>query len=285
MDLLHYLWTDRHPMSNRIAIWILLLPYFVTAQVQLPWGETPESQGMGGVTLPLSGTYQPMGNPANLAALEGFSLGGFTTQPFGLPELTASYLRASLPARHGGIGAALSYSGFQGLRHYALHTGFGHRLWKRLDGGVNVELTFTNTPEGQIFTSASLAAGLSIPIGRSVLMGVMARNPISIPSNEAYRSDPQMAVTLSYRISELVLLVSEWNQEVREPADIRIGISYNPIKNLALRTGFQSRTSSFFAGASYRIRQNWELSIAGGYHPFLGFTPSAGFGFHVPKKQ
>lgn len=260
-----------------------MILFVVEVQAQLPWNQDPEGQGMGGISLPISGRYQPMGNPANLASLDGQALGVFTTHPFSQPELATSQIRTVIPIGHGGLGGSIAYSGFNNLRHYALQLGFGHRLWNRLHGGVQLEFNFTQIPEGQIHMNPNIATGLAMTLARSVDLGVWVRNPLPFSGPSSYRTAPQMDITLTYRISELVLIAAEWFQDVSDQADIRLGISYKPIRKLVLRTGYQSRTSSFTAGASYRFRSNWDFSLAAGYHPFLGFTPSAGFGFHLPK--
>lgn len=268
-------------MNSRFWIWVLFMPLLAGAQAQLPWSQDPEGQGMGGIFLPNSGRYQPLGNPANLAILDGVSIGGFTTHNFGLSELSTTCIRTSMPARHGGIGGSLAYSGFGGLRHYAIQVGFGHRLWNRVNGGVQVDMNLIQTPERQLHTAPNIVAGLSVPLGRSLDIGVFARNPIPLIPKSPYHINPQMAVTLCYRLSPLVHIATEWFQEVTDRADVRMGISYTPIKNLDLRIGYQARTASFWAGTSYRIRRSWNFSLAAGYHPILGFTPSAGFGFQL----
>lgn len=271
-------------MNVRITLLLMLtMPLSLVGQVQSPWTTDPESQGMGGLLLPVTGYFQPMGNPANLASLKGLGIGSYTYQPFALPELTSTCIRSWLPAGHGGLGLAMAYSGFGGLRYYTLQTGFGHRLWKRIDGGIQLDGQFVRVPEGNIYIGIQLAAGISFPLGRRLHGGVTIRNAVPLATPETYRTQPSMAATVSYRLSEMVLVGAEWNQEAGAPVDLRIGISYQPVSKLILRSGYQSRTSSFFVGAAYSILRNWDLAIAGGFHPFLGFTPSAGFGYSLPK--
>lgn len=265
-------------------VFILLLgcPDPVFCQVMLPMATDPSSQGMGGLLSPLTRHYQPAGNPAILAAIPTRGLGAYTLQPFGLTELSTSYLHGWMPQGQGGWGAGVSYSGFAGLRHVALYTSFGHRLWNRLDAGIQMEWQQVRLSDFGQRQHLSLTAGLRGHLRDDLAIGVVMRYPPVFRKSGRIHLPSSLSGTLAYRVSDQVEVAAEWYQEERLKPDFRFGFSYRPIPQLPLRFGYQAFNGAFTAGAGYGWRNQWSLEFAAGYHPYLGFSPSAGLIWALP---
>lgn len=246
------------------------------SQVLTPITADPASLGMGSISLPTNTYYQPTGNPANLAAFRNSGFGLHTIQPFGLNELSTTSLYGWINTGSGGFGGGTSYTGFGNMREYALFLGFGHRLWNRLDLGVTLEGQMLDLSDYGSNLNMGFSIGGRIGIMKDLTFGVLARNPINITQNKEVRLPTALVTTLSYELSTQVQMAFEWYQEEQQTADIRIGIVYKPVPNIPLRIGYQTRTSSFFVGAGYVFKAKLDFSVAAGYHPYLGFTPTAG---------
>lgn len=246
------------------------------AQLLTPAIPDPASQGMGGITLPTKANYQPIGNPALLSALKSSGVGLYAIQPFGLTELSTTYLYGWRTLNTGGIGGGLSYSGFGNVRQYGLYSAFGQRLWNRLDIGIALEGQFMDFSDFGQHNRFGFSVGAKTALRRGLTIGILARNPVGFSSSRTIRLPSSLVASLLYEVSSQVEMAVEWLQEEQQSADIRIGIAYKPLPYLPLRIGYQGLTSSFFVGVGYTLKSNWQVAIASGYHPYLGFSPSAG---------
>ncbi len=259
-----------------LLIWFGLFPCVGSTQVLSPAIPDPASQSMGGIILPNATYYQPLGNPANLSTLQNHGFGLYTIQPFGLTALSSTYLFGWRTMGSGGIGGGLAYSGFGNVRQYALHTAFGQRLWNRLDIGISLEGQLMDLSDYGKHQRIGFSIGARTLLRKGLTLGILARNPVGFSSNKNIRMPTSLVAGMVYEASTQVEIAIEWLQEEQQPADIRIGMAYKPLPYLPLRIGYQSQTSSFFVGVGYTLKSNWEVSISSGYHPYLGFSPSAG---------
>lgn len=259
-----------------IIVWILAIPLRGISQILTPIVTDPASLSIGGISLPTASYYQLSGNPANLATFRNSGIGLYTTQPFGISELSTTSIYAWRNAGSSGYGAGATYTGFGNIREYAMYLGFGHRLWNRLDLGITMEGQMLDLSDYGHNLNFGFSLGARIGIMKDLAFGVFTRNPIYITQNSEVRLPTTLVATLAYEISTQVLLALEWFQEEQHASDIRIGIAYKPVPNIPIRIGYQTRSSSFFVGAGYVFMSKWDFSMAAGYHPYLGFSPTAG---------
>jgi len=275
------------PMVRILAaslIWILAIGA-VAGQVSLPHSTDPASQAMGGVISPFGETFQAAGNPALLAVLRGSGINAFTLQPFGLEELATSYLSGWHRRGKGGWGGGISYSGFAGLRHFSAFTGFGHRLWNRIDAGIQVEWQQMRLADyGQIHR-LGLSAGVRASLRDDLVLGLVLRNPPLMRQGGNTHLPSSLTGTLAYRVSGQVEVAAEWYQEENLDPDFRFGMQYRPLPHLPVRVGYQAFNGAFTAGAGYGWRERWQLDFAAGYHPYLGFSPSAGLVWNISAAE
>ncbi|MBP6183511.1 MAG: hypothetical protein KA479_01130 [Saprospiraceae bacterium] len=259
-----------------LFLWVSVFSTQGNAQVLSPAIPDPASQGIGGITLPAKTYFQPLGNPAVLSTSEGFGGGLYTIQPFGLTELSGTYLYGWRNTRSGGIGGGLSYSGFGNIRQYGLYTAFGQRLWNRLDVGITLEGQFLNFADYGQHSRFGFSVGAKSALRKGLTLGILARNPVGFSSSKDIRLPSALVATLMYEVSSQVEMAAEWVQEEQQPADIRLGIAYKPLPYLPLRIGYQALSSSFYVGVGYSLKSRWQIAFASGYHPYLGFSPSVG---------
>lgn len=246
-------------------------------QLGIPRAVDPASFGMGGIFQVDGSRYQPLGNPAILGDLKQAEIGAFIIQPFGLSDLAITYAHGALHAGTGGFGAGMGYSGVNGYRAIAMHAGFGHKLWKRLMIGIGMDGYYLDFADYGNSTSLGLTGGLVFPFFPGLNMGVLLRYPFSVSFAGNDNLPVTYQATLSYNVSSSVQLAAEWVQEPGFSSDIRIGLSYSPLPQLPIRLGYQSLANAITAGIGYTWNTNWVIDIAAGHHPYLGFTPTAGF--------
>jgi hypothetical protein len=265
-------------MARIIAVCVgwLITALSVSGQVVLPLSTDPASLAMGGLISPLSGVYQPAGNPASLAAMRGTGISAFTLQPFGLQELSTSYIYGSHRQGKGGWGGGIGYSGFAGLRHLSAFSGFGHRLWNRLDAGIQVEWQEMRLSDFGRQHRLGVSAGLRASLHNDLVLGLVLRNPPLFRGADNRYLPSALIGTLAYRVSGQVDVAVEWYQEENLTPDFRFGMQYRPLPSLPIRIGYQAAVGAFAAGAGFAWRARWQLDLSAGYHPFLGFSPAAG---------
>lgn len=256
----------------------------IYGQLGIPKASDPASFGMGGI-LPIDGSrYQPLGNPGILGDLQQAEVGAYLIQPFGLQDLAVAYAHGALHAGTGGFGAGVGYSGVDGFRATSLHLGFGHKLWKRLMIGIGLDGYYLDLADYGNTFSMGMTAGLVFPFFPGLNMGVLLRYPLSISLEGQENLPVNYQATLSYAISPAVQLSAEWAQEPGFPSDIRVGLAYSPLPQLPIRIGYQSLANAITAGLGYQWNSIWSVDVAAGHHPYLGFTPTAGFRYKFDSK-
>lgn len=259
-----------------LLLWLLCTWQFGQAQLTLPLTPDPAGQGMGAHVPVFERYYQPAGNPAILSDLESGGLSVYTLHPFGLSELATSMIQGWVSQGRGGWGGGLGYFGFAGLRQISLYSGFGHRLWNRLDVGLQAEGHFMRLSDYGRLRSFGVNAGMRVALRPRLQLGVVIHQPLPVTREKAARTAERLQVQLAHRLSDDVALSAEWVQEQGRPADIRLGLLYLPVPYVPIRIGYQSLTSSSYFGIGLEWRNRWHLDMACGLHPFLGVTPSAG---------
>lgn len=263
----------------RILITILLVAssYLqMSAQLGVARSVDPASLGQGSI-LPLQGgRYQPLGNPAVLGMRGPTEVGAYVVQPFGLNDLAISYVHGAFHSGWGGLGAGIGYSGLNGFRSTTAHLAYGHALWNRLYAGLSLDGAFIDLSDYGHTSSIGLSGGVILPIREALRLGILIRYPFAITTQGKQDLPVSYQATLSYELNDALAVSVEWYQEEQFKPDFRLGVTYSPIPQVPIRLGYQSLLNQFSVGAGYRWKERLILDIAGGHHPFLGFTPSAG---------
>jgi hypothetical protein len=253
-------------------------------QMSMPQIADAASQGMAGLQSPWARYFQPVGNPATLGDLEHHGVGVFGVQPFMLSELSTAFISGWTTVGTSGLGASVGFTGFGGYRQFATQLAFGRRLWNRFEAGVAFERHTTAFADYGSTSSHGFSLGVQMRLRKDLAMGILLRNPISIyAGQEAYILPRIMTATMAYRFSEHLELAVEWFQEQSLPVDVRVGIAYFVTDDIPLRIGYQTISHSFYTGMGWRWRSHMQLDVAAGYHPYLGFSPTLGLRYLIPR--
>lgn len=275
-------------MSGKLTLALALLfgVYSLYGQLSMPYVADPASQGMAGLQSPWARYFQPVGNPATLGDLSHHGMNVFAIQPFMLSELSMGFISGWTTVGSSGLGASVGFTGFGGYRQFATQLAFGQRLWNRLEAGVALERHTTTFADYGSTSTHGFTLGVQMRLRRDLAMGIMLRNPVSVSSgSEAYALPRIMSVTLAYRLSEYVQLAAEWFQVQSLTSDIRVGIEYRVTEDIPLRLGYQSISNSLYTGMGFRWREQVLLEVAAGYHPYLGFSPTLGLKYLIPRSM
>lgn len=266
-----------------LPIGILAFPQMVKAQMSA--GSVPDAAmvASGGIQDPFAKYYQPAGNPAALSGAPVAGVAVFTHHPFGLSALSTTMISGWHGMGGGGLGAAVGYSGFGGMRQVALFLGFGHRLWNRIDAGIQLEGQEVHFEDYGRVRMLGLQGGLRFTLLEGVAVASALRYPVVKGTHSVHTIPASLSTSLAWRVSPGLQIAAEWYQERSWKPDVRAGITYFPVRSVAIRLGYQSLSGSFLAGAGYLFRENWQVDLAGGYHPFLGFSPTAGLRYQIPR--
>ncbi|MEZ5030129.1 MAG: hypothetical protein R2787_01900 [Saprospiraceae bacterium] len=124
-------------------------------------------------------------------------------------------------------------------------------------------------------SSIGLSGGVILPIREALRLGILIRYPFAITTQGKQDLPVSYQATLSYELNAALSVSVEWYQEEQFKPDFRLGVTYFRSRRY-LHTPDTNSLNQFSVGAGYRWKERLILDIAGGHHPFLGFTPSAG---------
>lgn len=245
------------------------------AQVTL--GARELSMGQATTALPNS-DWSVFANPAMIDEQEG-SVSFFGVRYYGLPDITDLAAVATYPAGFGSIGFGahrygndlfnenrlrLTYkNAFQGF-HYGLAVNYTHIVQGAGYGSVG---------------AIGIDAGLAARVAEKLWLGAKATN-INQPRYGVYSNDieeeppRELAVGISYQLSDIALFSSDAVKDVRFPLSYRAGVEINIFDQLKGRAGITTRPLTFAGGFGYETPV-WGVNVGVQQHenPVLGLSP------------
>ncbi|MEL7159715.1 MAG: hypothetical protein AAFN92_03075, partial [Bacteroidota bacterium] len=97
---------------------------------------------------------------------------------------------------------------------------------------------------------------------------------------------PQLlAVGLTYRPSEKILINAEVHQDSEFPVRFRAGLEYLPAEQLSVRLGLATELAELSFGLGYEILEGLDLSAGAVWHEVLGVWPAAGVSYRPGRSD
>ncbi len=126
--------------------------------------------------------------------------------------------------------------------------------------------------------------GLEYKISNAVTFGIDFHNIVRFGSENHQQMQTRFKTSagVSYHLSELLLLASEYEWEDYNQSCVRFGTEYSLISELKLRAGLSTRPFSPSFGIGYTYK-NWVVDVAAEHHRYLGTSLSIGLSYHLKK--
>lgn len=218
-------------------------------------------------------------NPARPLQPGSRSLTASAGQAFGLPELRAARITAEFAARSVAVRVDVQSFGFDAYREGAYRAGIGLPIrWgttRPLFVGAAVTLhTLAISSYGQ-----AQAVGVDLGVWWRLLpmldVGIVATDinrPRWHPS-ETLRTE--LLIGAAYRPHEQVLLVGDLVSTLGTPLAYTVGVEYQAVGALSLRTGLATQPTRYSVGVGLHVPYV-AIDLAAERHDALGWSPTIG---------
>lgn len=272
---------------NRFCITlVLVLGWFV----QFSFGQnallapvSPRSNGLGKSSLSFTDLHSLFGNQAGLAGVETLGAIGVVEQRFLLADLSQAAFGAALPTFSGVFGLSLRSFGTADYRETGAGLAYARKLSDRLRIGGQLNWAQLSISEYGSRSLFNLDIGIQAEVLPKLWAAAQVRNAIRQKLLDREYTPTVFSAGLAYAVGEKVMLFTEVYKDIDFPADVRVGIEYNPSKAIYLRAGMNTAPGGWSFGFGLPVFQNLTFDCAASYHPYLGFTPSAGLAFRKKK--
>jgi len=235
------------------------------------------SRMMGGTGLAAGGIDALWTNPAGLVKTTARVEAAATAeQRFGLSELTNATIGGAYGLGRGGIGLQLASFGFDTYRETRVGLAYGRKLSEKFSLGA--EFTgFATSTEGYASTfDVTFGIGMQLEIIPELHVGARIFSPFRTERLPDEYLPQLLALGLSYRPSDKVIINAEVHQDADHPARFRAGVEYLPAEQFSIRLGVATESPELSFGIGYEFIDGLDLSAGAVWHEVLGVWPGVG---------
>ncbi len=196
----------------------------------------------------------------------------YSPSPFGLKELSNTFLAYSEPFDFGTIAVGAMYYGFDLYNEEKISLGYSNLIIKDLWCGLVLNLHSVRIKNYGSDLAFYLNIGLRIRIIENLFLGFSFSNVNRSTFGKDKNQIPSFLKTgLGYRPAGNVLILTSFEKDIEFKEEIMFGISYDIIKHFSLRSGFSTQISKFSAGLGFRY-SIFNLNYGLVFHNDLGLT-------------
>ncbi|MCK3682701.1 hypothetical protein [Maribellus sp. YY47] len=267
---------------THILILFLALSYTSIASENFTAGA--RAVALSNATVSLSDVWSTFHNQATLAGMSKLSAGIYYESRFMLEELSLTAGTFSAPFGGGTAGISFYQFGKGSYKESKLGLAYARQLSRKLSAALQLDYFASRFPENEgAFTFLTFECGLVYQLTHELTLGAHVFNPVE-NGFETYSGKQEMPFTYRlgghYLLSEYVLVCAEVQKSSGFPAQVKSGVEFMPVKNLALRLGVSGKPFNYSGGIGYSLG-NISTDFAFSYHGNLGFTPSVSVQFHL----
>jgi len=256
------------------CVFILFVP--ASSQAQLIMGARASAMGQAITAMPAD-VWQVFGNPSLLPG-EGRSVSFYGIRYYGFPELTDMALAGHYAHRFGNFAVGMHTYGDDLFRESRFRIAYS-RGYEGIQLGVVVNYTHISIDGYGSAGTVVFDAGLAYEITEGLTAGSRATNLTGSAIGRAREVLPsELAIGLSYALSDRGIVSSEVVKDSRFPLAYRGGLEVRVIDYFYLRGGFTTEPLTYSAGMGYNHKR-WGVNIVAQQHYVLGWNP--GFDFNI----
>lgn len=262
-----------------VCLFLLLSPLFLGAQVVSSIGSGIVNFGSGNNSIAVMDEHAILNNQAAVSTDDEWTFVAGIINLYGFSSLNSLYAASTKKlGNYGVIGLSLKYLGDSELNEQLLGLSYSRKLTDRWHLGIQFDLlSYRSKISGNIY-SPSVELGTIIKPTNDLTVGFHVFNPFGKALIGNPYSETLVRLGASYRVSEKVSILAEVQKFQLLPVTLNVGISYQVIDQLAIRTGYQLQGNQFHVGISYS-GQNVGIHGATAVHNSLGLSSGAGISF------
>jgi hypothetical protein len=181
-----------------------------------------------------------------------------------------------VPLGGGSGGLVVSYYGFESYNEQRIGLLYGRKLSEKVQLGAQLYTLGVRIPEYGSRQVVSFELGLQAEISPAVTLATRVANPVRVELVEGEELPSVLSAGFRYRPGTQVLLFGEVEKDILFPVRVRMGLEYQLLDVLYLRTGVSTEPTQLSFGLGYSLQEQWRFDFAANYHQYLGFTPGIG---------
>jgi len=212
------------------------------------------------------GLWSVNNNQAGLADIEHFAVGICYQNRFKLSETSTKSVATAIHTRTGNFGFSFNRFGYSLYSENSFGITYARTFGEIISAGLQFDYLSINQTEaygnnGVFLIEIGLIAH---PIDK-LRIGAHIYNPTKakMAEYEDERVNTSLRFGLNYFFSKTVQAAVEMEKTMQSDLRYKIGIEYQLVKNLFLRTGFKSEPNEFTFGGGYTLKGfSFDLSFA-----------------------
>ncbi len=219
------------------------------------------------------------GNEAGLAYMDLFAAYASAERRFGNEGLNFFSLVTAKPTRLGTFGLAIFFHGFENYREQLIGLAYGRKLIPQLALGARFDFIQTSIPSYGRTSTATAELGILSEISKGVRLGFHIYNPFEIKWLEQETLPSVFTLGIAYEPQPKVRILGEIEKIADFRENLKLGIQYYILDQLALRIGFNTNPSTLTFGVGYQLDTGFSFDTGSTIHQELGFSPMGGLGY------
>lgn len=266
----------------QILLLILFISVVVRASDNYPAGA--RAIALSNAFVSVNDVWSTFHNQAAISGIGGLSAGIFYESRFLIEELSLAAATAIIPALGGKTGLSFYQFGQGTYKETKLGLAYSKQLSEKISAAVQFDYFLNRWPENEkAFGFATFEAGLIYRISKELTLGAHVFNPVKNGFATYYGKEKMPIIIRAgghYEFSDRVLLAAEYYYSTNGNPQVRTGLEFYPLKNLAFRMGVSGRPLKYSAGLGYTFGKI-TTDIAFSYHGNLGFSPAVSIYFSL----
>ncbi|MBK8504547.1 MAG: hypothetical protein IPL46_21460 [Saprospiraceae bacterium] len=221
------------------------------------------------------------GNEAGLAHLDHLSAYASAERRFNNEGLNFYSLLGAVPTKFGNFGVSLFYHGYENYNEQLFAIAYARKLIDQLAIGVRFDLVQARIPTYGKTSTATAEFGIQSEISQSVILGAHLYNPFQIEWLENETLPTIFLLGLAYSPTPKIWISGEVEKVSDFKENIKWGIQYSFLEELAIRIGFNTNPALVSFGFGYSLTSGFSFDAGSSVHQELGFSPLGGIGYRV----
>ncbi len=262
-------------------VFIIINPFFVKGQIESPFNYGANSLGLGNAAVAADGHYAILYNQAGIAELDQLSFSFDAAQLFNNSGVSHFHAGMVIPTKkYGNFGLKIQNYGLEGYQYQNYAFTYARLIFKNFKIATTFNLyQFRIEDYGNTFVP-NVDIGLISKYNEKLSFGAHIANPLPLNITEKNSFPTVFSLGIMYKISTLVHLNVDFEKNISQKENIKLGINYKIHPKLDLRAGINTYPGSFHFGFSIHLQQ-LNIHLGNAYHPILGNSSGIGIQYSM----
>jgi len=260
-------------LGPRMRTYFFTILFIISSLISFSQNYDAKSTSLAGIGVTENSVWSNLTNQAGIADINKLTVGAGFENSFGLKELSTRSAVVALPVNTGVFGINITYTGFELYNESKIGLAFAKRLSPSFKIGVQIDYLQIYAEEStNNKNTLTFEIGAQKKLIQKLTLGAHIFNPIGSKLNEEENIPSIFKLGLRYDANQKVSVFTEAELEGEQDTKLKIGIEYNIINQMQLRTGFSTNPAQNTFGIGYSLNKI-QFDIAIKRHQILGYSP------------